>query len=183
MFLAQMKKNKSFFPILFQYKYNKKEVDTESVTTDISLLSMSTIRPETDNKKQKRKRRRRNKELVELLNPSRLSNETPRPADKQGPKWETFAKERKGLLDRLIAKDKGNLEGFVKGIIFWVFFTILKTNMNAEKKYIFEYLGSTWTPRSLLYAFNIFHTVSLQIIFLICYTSIPKYMCFHFVCF
>ncbi len=83
---------------------------------------MSTIRPETDNKKQKRKRRRRNKELVELLNPSRLSNETPRPADKQGPKWETFAKERKGLLDRLIAKDKGNLEGFVKGKVFWVSF-------------------------------------------------------------
>ncbi len=101
-----------------KYKYNKKAVDTESVATDISLLSMSTIRPEVENKKQKRKRRKRNKELVELLNPSRMSNETPRPADKQGPKWEVFAKERKGLLDRLIQKDKGNLEGFVKGKLF-----------------------------------------------------------------
>ena len=80
----------------------------ESIATDISLLSVSTVRDEEPQvTKPKRKRKGRTK--------ANDDQQEKRPDTKQGPGWESFAKQKKGILDAMIRKDTGNLEGFVKG--------------------------------------------------------------------
>ena len=77
----------------------------DSVKTDISLFSVSTVgndKPEITKRKRKKK--------VKPDEDGRDAHQR-----KQGPGWESFAKEKKGLLDAMIKKDTGNLEGFVKG--------------------------------------------------------------------
>ena len=76
----------------------------DSVATDISLLSVSTV---SEDKPEMVKRKRKKKESRKIGDQ--------RPETKQGPGWESFAKEKKGILDAMIKKDTGNLEGFVKG--------------------------------------------------------------------
>ena len=79
----------------------------DSVATDISLLSVSTV---SDDKPEMMKRKRKKKVKAKGGKIRDQRTET-----KQGPGWESFAKEKKGILDAMIKKDTGNLEGFVKG--------------------------------------------------------------------
>ena len=80
----------------------------DSVVTDISLLSVSTV---SDDKPEMVKRKRKKK--VKPKEGGKIGDQ--RTETKQGPGWESFAKEKKGILDAMIKKDTGNLEGFVKG--------------------------------------------------------------------